>query len=808
MKQKTSLHNWILTIDRTSFEKIWWRIIITNIRNMFYTIKLFFSNFHLLIARTLAEGKRSRFWWPLIFAIALVLVTAFPLGCFYGGFYLTGGNVNYGTDPYKPDNVLDAAYYLLFTNGGQNLFDGSHLLGILITSLGIIFIAILTSMITNYFERIGQSYLSGESTFLMKNHVVIIGTSDVIYSILNSKKGNNKHEGNQKTRFLIMTSKKVEEKRREILSFLNDEIPENRIIFMYGDRTSQKDINRLSLAYAREVFVIGDSEENDSVESYRDSNNMDCMARIAENQDVVKLRNNTRKLPCHVMFEYQTTFVAFQFSEMGDAFKEHIDFLPFNFYDMWAQKVLVAGEKDERNKKLKYQFLDKLPNGYINKDSEESVHLIIVGITKMGIALGIQASQVCHFPNFIYNRSRRTRITFIDAEADVEFNYMNGRYHNLFNNSRYRVVDLSSNDAELNKSWTNDDSWLDIEWEFVKGRVESPYIQEYIKNTCEDKSHIVTLAVCLTRSHKSIATAMFLPESIFQNCLQILVYQRLSGTIIEKVANWGNDDETDEGQNKYRYSKLRPFGMIDCGYDPHFEQETLNRSKYIAYVYDSYYRQDEKGNDINDWDEKLEKYDGIFRSWGEYSNYEEYWSKNKQVWEKISCQLNALSIRTKLRSIGIDLSKENDLSLDVIYSCIDNEIKNMQMVEHNRWNMEKLLTGYRTLTDEETLELNALWKNWHVSQLSDIDRDAAKKVWANKRKQLKEWPYRAHLDICSNETLISREEEVILQHDIKLNTAIPYILEKSKTNKKMNLWKKFITFLNQSTRLIFRCQKN
>ena len=74
-----------------------------------------------------------------------------------------------------------------------------------------------------YFERIGQNYLSGESTFLMKNHVVIIGTSDVLYSILNSQKGI------KKTHFLIMTSKDVIQKRREIMSFIDDEIDNNHI---------------------------------------------------------------------------------------------------------------------------------------------------------------------------------------------------------------------------------------------------------------------------------------------------------------------------------------------------------------------------------------------------------------------------------------------------------------------------------------------------------------------------------------------------------------------------------------------------
>ena len=780
MKKTAEIHNWFLKLEGKLSEKKWWKVIKKGYANMIYTIRLFMSNIHLLIARTLAEGRWSRFFILFINIVFLTLITAIALFFVYDGLWLA--KIKYGIYPYEPTNVFDAAYYLLFTNGGQNLYVGNHWLGVIITSFGILFIAVLTSMFTNFFERIGQNFLSGESTFLMKDHIVIIGTSDVIYSILNSKKGNNSKKDKKNTRFLIMTSRKVDEKRREILSFIDDEIDSNHIVFMYGDRTSGKDLARLSLAYAREVFIIGDSEENDSVESYRDSYNMDCVELIAKNPNVEKLRNDIKKLPCHVMFEYQTTFVAFQFSEMGDSFKEHIDFMPFNFYDMWAQKVLVSGEMDRNGKEQKYQYLDKLSHGnYIDKNSEKSVHLIIVGITKMGVALGIQAAQVCHFPNFISNHSRRTRITFIDAESDTEFNYMNGRYNNLFNLARHRVVDLTLSYTVAGSHWKNDDSWLDVEWEFVKGRVESPNVQLFIKNSCEDKSHIVTIAVCLTRSHQSIATAMFLPESVFDNCLQILVYQRLSGTIIDKVAKPDDKKEKLKVGNKeqYRYNKIRPFGMIDCGYDPQFENEIINRSKFISYVYDSYYRTDEDNNEMKEWDENLKHYNESFYCWAEYTNYEDYWSKNKHVWEKISCQLNALSIKTKLRSIGVLISNDGTCSSNCISSDISCEINNLKIVEHNRWNMEKLLTGYRALTKVERKEMKDLWDAWHNPKLSEDERKTKRKSWVDKRKQLKEWPYRAHLDLCSFEVLKTCEEETILEHDIKLNTAIPYILKEA-----------------------------
>ena len=727
---------------------------------MLFIFKVFWSNCRLRFARTLAEGRWSRVMVPVVIALLLTAGTALSLRYAYGKTSLSADDARYeGT--YQPVDVFDAAYYLLFTNGGQNMYDkDNHWLGIVITSLGIIFIAILTSMITNAFDRIGERYLAGESTYYMDGHIVIVGTSDVIYSILNSLKSDSK------TRLLILTGKNVAEKRREILSFLENDSFKKRMVFMYGDRTSKKDMARLSLSRAKEVFIIGDSEERDGVESYRDSNNMDCVEIIANDPHVKKYRKGANKLPCHVMFEYQTTFVAFQFSEMGDTYRENIDFLPFNFYDMWARNVLVAGGVETSGK---YKYLDTLPGGgYIQRESDETVHLIVVGMTKIGIALGLQAAQVCHYPNFIRDKSKRTRITFIDADADIEFNYMNGRYRNLFQHSRNRLVDLSV-DKEFNGTWNNEDSWLDVEWEFLKGRVESPEIQAYIEKACNDKSRIVTLAICLYRSHQSIATAMFLPEGVFRNSLQVLVYQRLSGTIIDKIATPLKD------KDQYRYMNLRPFGMIDCGYYPQVEKELNERAKYVSYVYDSYYRTTEEGKEVKQWDEKLDDYGKLFLSYGEYADYEEFWAREKKVWEKISSQFNAAMMETRLRSIGIDLRKDD---MDTIIARIQKELPTLQEVEHNRWNTEKLMTGYRALSKEEYDKLLADWEIWHDSATTEEEAAAAEKRWRKYRKLLKEWPHRAHLDICPFEQLKIIEEEDIILHDARLNEAIPYILRK------------------------------
>ena len=67
----------------------------------------------------------------------------------------------------------------------------------------------------------------------------------------------------------------------------------------------------------------------------------------------------------------------------------------------------------------------------------------------------------------------------------------------------------------------------------------------------------------------------------------------------------------------------------------------------------------------------------------------------------------------------------------------------MMQVEHNRWNMEKLLGGYRPLTRDEAAQ---------------VKKDAAKK------KIFRNAPYYAHLDICSWEKLQEIDPEVV-QYD-------------------------------------------
>ena len=103
------------------------------------------------------------------------------------------------------------------------------------------------------------------------------------------------------------------------------------------------------------------------------------------------------------------------------------------------------------------------------------------------------------------------------------------------------------------------------------------------------EDHIVTLAICLPKSHQSIAAALYLPKEVYEknNCLQILTYQRLSGYIVDSIANpKTKESESEEKkiqpdekkkETNPRYRKLRPFGMIEYGFDQVLDDDTAAR---------------------------------------------------------------------------------------------------------------------------------------------------------------------------------------------------------------------------------------
>lgn len=51
-------------------------------------------------------------------------------------------------------------------------------------------------------------------------------------------------------------------------------------------------------------------------------------------------------------------------------------------------------------------------------------------MSRMGVALGIEAARLAHYPNFMRNPKLKTRITFIDKNCHSEMKYFKGDLKN------------------------------------------------------------------------------------------------------------------------------------------------------------------------------------------------------------------------------------------------------------------------------------------------------------------------------------------------------------------------------------------
>ena len=285
--------------------------------------------------------------------------------------------------------------------------------------------------------------------------------------------------------------------------------------------------------------------------------------------------------------------------------------------------------------------------------------------------MAIEAAHIAHFPNFIRDRSKKTRITFIDREARACADEFMQTFPYLFDLSCSTFIDTEADTVHIRKPSGEyrhlGEDFLDIEWQFVQGRIESEPVRRLLCSWAEDNCAQMTVAVCLNLTHQSIATAMYLPDCIRDRAIPVLVQQRITSSIIDNIS-------------QQHYANLQAFGMISGSMTLDDSIETY--AKRVNYVYSNI-------KDSADIDEAIEK--------GSPETVGACWrtlTETRPVAKQWSNIYNACSIPTKLRSIGI-------LDINCIETLTEEQYSLLAEVEHNRWNIEELLLGYRPVTAAE-----------------------------------------------------------------------------------------------------------
>lgn len=592
----------------------------------------------------------------------------------------------------------------------------------IIDVLGVfIFNVLLITTLVNSMARLREKWKAGRIYYnnalygclRQKKVTVVLGNHEAVFEIVRQCLARN---GKRKPAYVLaLIDGDVDEYRSRMISVIpRQDI--KRVILCRGSLTSRLDLVNIHIEKASEVFIVGNKIDQSGGISMHDAECIKCIRLLRDDEEenkAIVTSDRLRRydtLMCRVFFEYQTSYSVFQTADIGgeescpiegnsQKHRRAIAFKPVNFYEQSCEKVIACPNS------VNADYIPIDGEDGINELSEQYVHLIVVGQTKMGTALAIETAHLAHFPNFHKEENGRrtgprTRITFIDGNADIEKDYFMGRLPALFELSPWRYMDMSicDNASEWvvpmeNKSSQFSDGhigkdFIDVEWEFIKGNVASDPVKEFLKTSVCESNAKCTIAICFHNQNDSVAAAQYLPEEICLNAQEILVYQSREGSVIDEMIKFDKSG---------RFSNFRSFGTISKFYDDE-----------LSYRMESQF------------DENLVYFDS-----GQ--------SKDKsQIARWWSNRYRELTKWIKLRSFGPD------------YENINREM--FSKVEHSRWNMEQLLLGFRPLTKDE--------------QKSYLDiPEYEKTMRRNAKNELKS--KKAHLDICSCAKLEEIDPDVI-----------------------------------------------
>lgn len=662
------------------------------------------SKLKLWFDRLLSKSLLRQF---AILGVALVVI--FLLSWFF--LHLSGCEWKDFCNNGNIDEWLLPLYLLIDSNALNNLYMNSVNGWALFVSSAIyviglfIFNGMIISIMTNAIEQRVKNHREGHIHYLKSGHYIIMGYDEMVPSIITHIFDKCK-EKKKKPYILIMSGAEAEY-IREKLRKVFDEKQLRHIIINYGHRMSKGYYKDIHVETAEEIYIVGLRSL-----TTHDAINVECVDSICSYLKSPGVKERPKRITC--VFEDLDTYAAFKTSEIfNDVNDLQIEFIPYNFYSGWAKQVFVKRfhkDMDHPGEKIKYPSV--FGKG-IKEDDNRYVHLVFVGTTNFAVAFAMEAANVLHFPNFNRDNNLRTLITFIDKNADKEKDEFIARNHYLFEIQSYYYQDLSEESKpnsriRIEPTYFNnergygeeDRDFLDVEFEFIKGDVFSKSVQNII---CDwSKEHIekqyLSIFLAQTDQRQNFAFGMNMPDEVYYREVPIFIRQDRSDNFVSNLRTADEAIRNNEKKNTYcvvregklisethsgRFANIYPFGMNETAFSA--DDKSLERAKLINYLYCTMLP-DNKFQSMEVLDEM---------------SSEQLWKDANEKWSKLSVALkwsnlyNAYAIRIKLATLramrGLDI---DDTSQDT-WPLSEKEASAMARVEHNRWNVEKLLMGYR-----------------------------------------------------------------------------------------------------------------
>ena len=587
-------------------------------------------------------------YWQILLLVGLILLVYLIL-CGISRccrIALTPGTADYPWQIRILELILDpGAFVSSHQYAGGDLFVICFQLFITIVG-AVLFTSFLINSIGNWLDRRIEKVNKGRMTYPFDGHIVFFGANSMLETVLVALTSDKSNEGRD---YVILTDGDVDAVRDRIYAVLSEKYYKN-VYVLYGDRTQMQSCENLCVTRAKSIYLLGEDGE-----AYHDAKNLENLNLLTS------LTFADTGADCYLVLERMSSVRSF-LGKKEPASTATLRVTVINAIENLAQRVIVSRAY---NSTTKYPPLDGTG---IGAESDKQVHLVICGMTQVASAIATTAAHICHFPNF-RTKGIRTKITFVMDGIRQEMDFFKGRYSTLMDLSYHSLVSYDKDGGKtvtafypkteyLTDGGADDPKgFLDIEWEFMDAGVESEPVRAMLKDSV--LRHVrgqeqLTVVVCGHSSESNVAASMCLPDDIYESRIPVFVYQPFSGEVMEYARL------TD------RYQSVFPFGFKEDCFDE-WLQIRLARARRVDYIYGHPDAVEMPADEA-----MLPAWFGL----------------------KYAFQLSNLyaanSFETKLRSVR----GENQ---NLIRPLTEDEIEILAYIEHNRWNVERLLSGYSAI---------------------------------------------------------------------------------------------------------------
>ena len=589
----------------------------------------------------------NRVWKPILWVVGFFVVGTMVLWLIGLAWARTNAMNGFAETNSRIDEVIS----LMIGQSNYPLQSGMpHWYQLLVAFVGTMFFtAFLISTFSNLLVNRAASHRKGLLSYYFENHVLILGGSKVVVGIVKSIAADPEL---RKKDVLIVANQDAEKLWLQIVARLSSEERKVSLTIYHRERNMERSLRKSKAELASVIYIVGEDNEEE-----HDSLNVECWERVKE----LREKEAKERGQCYLTFERNaSTYLFHALPGEGDTSKMETTIV--NRLESIAQQIMIGD--DERGG---WSTLDR---GVIGPGSEKYVHLVVAGMNQMGYAMATTAAHLCHFPNFDENAERpiRTKITFVDKDADVEMKLFKGWYPGLFALSHSSYWENGKEKERMSPEKKYGD-FLDVEWEYMKGELVDDWVREKLVEWKNDEKEVLTLALCDEEPERNVANALYLPKEYYRAVDEraglterdplIMVYQPISDALVGRT------------RDVARYRNVIPFGMMLDSFDVRLEKR-IAAAKRINYLYNN--------SDYVMMPSNEEQLNELWRGLS-YAN-------------KMSNIYAANSIYTKFRSMKVDWKKWTG-------DFPEKMVEQMARMEHARWNEEKLLVGFSALEESE-----------------------------------------------------------------------------------------------------------